>query len=337
MNFIKKVMFGSAVATLLVWGVEASPLNEENLADLPTEQANEKFQTLETMPIEEITSQLGDEMIVAAQAVKEASSEIARAVTGVLPSLEEEGSRLVYSGAGTSGRLGTLDGAELFPTFGFPDDRIVTLMAGGDEALKRSILGAEDDVKQAMNDFNKHHFTEKDVFILIAASGRTPYPLKVMEMAHEIGAQTVGISSVKNSPLLQGVRYPIFTNTGPEAIAGSTRMKAGTAQTGVLKNFSTTLMSKLGLVYKGRMACLQVRCKKLENRVVKITQFYTGIEDFNEAKAYLDSAGGDNRVVVLMYEYGMTRDKAESLLRQAGGNVLKAKKDYENTLSECAF
>lgn len=326
MNLIRVLTISVAMIT----NVMASSDNGDNIGDLATEQRNSKFVTIESQTIKDITAGLVEEMVVAAQAVKNASLQIAQAVEGVLPSLEK-GGRLVYSGAGTSGRLGTLDKAELFPTFGYLDEQTVSLMAGGDDGLKRSIFGAEDDVDQAERDFNQYKFNENDVFVLIAASGRTPYPLKVMELAQNVGAKTIGISSVEKSLLLAGVDYPIFTNTGPEAITGSTRMKAGTAQTGVLKTLSTTLMAKMGYVYKGQMVCLQVRCKKLEDRIVRITQFYTGIEDFEEAKKVLESAGGDNRIVVLMHEHNKTRKEAEEILKQAGGNILKAKEIAEST------
>jgi N-acetylmuramic acid 6-phosphate etherase len=259
--------------------------------------------------------------LAAAAAVGGALGAIAAAVDDAVPALQR-GGRIVYAGAGTSGRIGVQDGSELNPTFDWPADRVVFAMAGGFDALLRSVEGAEDDGAaggQAMTDAKVR---ADDVVIGIAASGTTPYTIGAVRAAGTAGAVTIAIANNPGSPLLDAARHRILVDSGSEVIAGSTRMKAGTAQKIVLNLFSTAVMVRMGRVYRGMMVDMRATNAKLRRRaevmVGEIVRCPAG-----EAARFVEAAGGDVKTAVLL-GLGLDRDEAAKLLRRHSGNLRHA-------------
>jgi N-acetylmuramic acid 6-phosphate etherase len=230
--------------------------------------------------------------------------------------------RLVYAGAGTSGRLAVQDGAELMPTFSWPEDRLVLLMAGGRGALVRSIEGAEDEVELAERLVREHVIDGKDVVIAVAASGTTPFTLACLREAKRRGALTVGIANNRGTPLLEEADHPIFLDTGPEPIAGSTRMKAGTAQKIALNLLSTLLMILLGRVYGGLMVDVQAVNQKLVRRSEGMLMRLTGCGR-ESARDALRRAHGSVKLAVMLL-HGCNVDEGVRLIDRAGGQLRQA-------------
>jgi N-acetylmuramic acid 6-phosphate etherase len=254
------------------------------------------------------------------------------AVRGVIPALERAalametrlraGGRLVYVGAGTSGRLAVQDGAELVPTFNWPPDRLLLLMAGGKDALLRSVEDAEDATGRAVRLVQQHRLGPSDVVIAVAASGTTPFTLSCLREAKRSGALTIGIANNPDTPILQDAECSIWLDTGPEPIAGSTRMKAGTAQRVTLNLLSSLVMIRLGRVHEGLMVDVQAVNAKLARRSENIVQRLTGssIEDVRNA---LDRANGSVKLAVLLL-HGLSLVEATAALERAGGRLRAA-------------
>ena len=236
---------------------------------------------------------------------------LARAVEAAAPRLAV-GGRLAYAGAGTSGRVAVQDAVELVPTFDWPEERLVLLMAGGDAALLRSVENAEDRTDVA------HDLGANDVLVGVAASGATPFTVAAVRSARERGALTIAIAN-SVGPLLAAAEIPVLIETGAEAIAGSTRMKAGTAQKVALNLFSTAVMVRLGRVYRGRMVDMQARNAKLRARAVRMLRELTGCSD-ERARAALTEADGKVKLAVLLV-HGVRRDEAEALLLRHHGRL----------------
>ena len=264
---------------------------------------------------------LWEGQLAAVAALQPALPALARAITAAADRLRREG-RLAYAGAGTSGRIGVQDGAELGPTFDWPSDRLVFLMAGGEAALIRAAENAEDREDLALEDVRLARLGPDDVLVGLAASGSTPYTVGCLLAAREAGALTVGIANSPDSRLLEAAEHPILIETGPEAIAGSTRMKAGTAQKVALNLFSTALMTQLGRVYRGRMVDLLARNDKLRRRAVRMLQELTGATT-GTAAAALTQAGGRVKPAVLIVR-GLRLSEAEALLAEHGGDLRRA-------------
>jgi N-acetylmuramic acid 6-phosphate etherase len=230
--------------------------------------------------------------------------------------------RLVYAGAGTSGRLAVQDGAELMPTFSWPEERLVLLMAGGHDALLRSIEGAEDEIEHAERVIRDHVVDTKDVVIAVAASGTTPFTLACMREGKRRGALTIGIANNRGTPLLEEADHPIFLDTGAEPIAGSTRMKAGTAQKIALSMLSTLLMISLGRVYDGLMVDVQAVNEKLvrrsEDMLVRLTDCSRPA-----AREALGRAQGSVKLAVMLLN-GCDAEKGARLIDRAGGRLRTA-------------
>ncbi|MCV6545833.1 MAG: N-acetylmuramic acid 6-phosphate etherase [Cohaesibacter sp.] len=229
--------------------------------------------------------------------------------------------RLAYIGAGTSGLLAMQDAMELPPTFGWPMERLLFLMAGGDAARLRPVGLCEDDQDQAQTDAQKAAFHEKDVAIVVAASGSTPYSLQVAKAAKDKGALVIAIANNAGAPLLELADHGILLETGAEVLAGSTRMAAGTAQRATLTAFSTLLMTRLGHVVNGRMVNLIADNEKLQARAAQIV---TDLAQANldQAKRALADAKGDVKLAILLASKdGMTRDQAQACLQDKGGNL----------------
>jgi N-acetylmuramic acid 6-phosphate etherase len=227
--------------------------------------------------------------------------------------------RLVYVGAGTSGRLAVQDGAELIPTFSWPQDRLLLLIAGGKDALLRSVEGAEDAVDQAIRLVQQHEIGVNDVLIAVAASGTTPFTLSCLREARRRSALTIGIANNRDTPILEEADYPIWLDTGAEPIAGSTRMKAGTAQRITLNVFSSVVMILLGRVYEGLMVDVQAVNQKLVRRSKSILKRLTGRSD-EEACEALREANGNVKLAVLLL-HGCELKEASSVLDRADGQL----------------
>jgi N-acetylmuramic acid 6-phosphate etherase len=232
------------------------------------------------------------------------------------------GGRLIYVGAGTSGRLAVQDGAELIPTFNWPPDRLLLLMAGGTDALLRSAEDAEDQTGQAARTVKQHHIATPDVVIAVAASGTTPFTLACLREAKKLGALTIGIANNRDTPILQEADHAIWLDTGPEPIAGSTRMKAGTAQRVALNLLSSLVMIRLGHVHQGLMVDVQPTNAKLARRREDILRRLTGRNDRDVADA-LRRAGGDVKAAVLLL-HGCSVDEATNLLEETRGRLRDA-------------
>ena len=232
---------------------------------MSTERSSPRYTDIDVWDSEDIAESIIEGQFAAVAAVYAARREIAAAASAMQARLGDRG-RLVYAGAGTSGRLAVQDGAELVPTFSWPEERLLLLIAGGRDALLRSIEGAEDDVEQALKLINQHAIIAQDVLIAVAASGTTPFTLACLREAKLRGALTVGIANNRASPLLQEADRPICLDTGSEPIAGSTRLKAGTAQKVTLNTLSSVLMILLGKVYRGLMVDVRALNEKLVRR-----------------------------------------------------------------------
>lgn len=257
-----------------------------------------------------------------AAAVGREISHIAAAAQAISAALEAGGS-LVYIGAGTSGRLGVLDAAECPPTFGISQDLVRGIMAGGERALAHPSEGVEDDPAAGVRDLEASGFGQADVLVGISASGRTPYVLGAVRKAREINAVTCGISCVPDSELSRLVQYPIEPVPGPEILAGSTRLRAGTATKLVLNMISTAVMVKLGHVYGNLMVNVQPTNQKLEDRARRIIQAATGVA-YDRAAELLDLAGRSVRVAIVMQKKQIARSEAETLLARANGRIREA-------------
>ena len=255
-------------------------------------------------------------------AVRKELPAIARAIDAIVDALSR-GGRLIYVGAGTSGRLATLDAAECPPTFGTSPKLVQAVIAGGRRALTDAVEGAEDDAKQGARDLETRQITKADVVVGLTASGTTPYVLGALQLARRRGATTIGITSNRHSPIKRLARITIAPETGPEVVAGSTRMKAGTAQKLVLNMLSTAAMIRLGHVYSNWMVDVALTNEKLRRRGLRILQEASGAAE-SEAARVLAEAGNRLRVALVMLKMKSSAAEALQRLRQAGGNLRRA-------------
>jgi N-acetylmuramic acid 6-phosphate etherase len=264
-----------------------------------------------------------------------ADAEIAAAVARELPriapaidaivALLEQGGHLAYIGAGTSGRLGVLDAAECPPTFGVPPGLVHGIIAGGDKSLARASEASEDDPSAGASDLAASGFSKNDALVGISASGRTPYVLGAVASAREIGAITVGLSCTPDSALSRAVDYPIEVTPGPEVIAGSTRLRAGTAIKMVLNMISTAGMIRLGHVYGNLMVNVQPSNSKLEDRATRIIAQAAGVSS-DRARELLEASGRSVRTAIVMEKKKIGRAEAEQRLAAARGKIAEALK-----------
>ena len=260
------------------------------------------------------------EHVRAARAVQCAAPAIDSAVEEMIARLEVAGSRIFYVGAGTSGRQAVADGAELLPTFGWPEDRVVYCVAGFPASLWQSIEGAEDNVNAAQKLMRLYKVSAHDVVIAVAASGTTPFTWECLREAKSRGALTIGISNNDYiSPLLAEAECPIFLDTGPEPIVGSTRMKAGTAQRIALNTLSTLVMVGLGHVYLGEMVNVRAKCAKIDTRRVNMVMRLTDCSE-EKARDSLSESGGDVRIAIMLVK-GCDLQSAQVFLALTGGTL----------------
>lgn len=280
---------------------------------MSTESSSPRYKDLDTWEAGEILEALFERQLSAVAAVRAARSAIEAAALAATQRLRH-GGRLAYAGAGTSGRLAVQDGAELSPTYGWPQDRLVYLLAGGENALLHPVEGAEDDAEAGRE--AARALTDLDVLVGVAASGRTPYTVAALEEARARGTLTIGIANNPDTPLLRVAQHPIFLDTGPEVVAGSTRMGAGTAQKVALNLFSTLTMIRMGRVYGNRMVEVALTNHKLWKRGVEILRELTGSE-WGQAEAALRVADGRVSLAVLLLK-GLGLEEARALLAETG-------------------
>jgi N-acetylmuramic acid 6-phosphate etherase len=296
------------------------PTEDKSRSDALTERiypGTERLDQLETKEILVLMSQ-ADAAIPAAVAVEiPAIARAVEAIAGVI----SKGGRLFYIGAGTSGRLGVLDASECPPTFGVPPDQVRGIMAGGEAALSRATEASEDDPQAGARDLLAAGFNRNDAVVGIAASGRTPYVLGAMAKARELGAVTCGV----HSELSQAVDFPIEPKPGPEVLAGSTRLRAGTATKLVLNMISTAVMIRLGHVHGNLMVNVQPGNQKLRERARRIIERVTGASP-KRAQELLDLSGNNVRAAIVMDNKGIPRGEAERLLASVGGRIREALK-----------
>ena len=283
-----------------------------------TETVSEAFRGIDTWPGGKILEVMLDGKLAAVEAVRAAIPALDAAAGEAIERLKR-GGRLVYAGAGTSGRIALQDGVELTPTFGWPVERLVYLMAGRIRALTESVEGAEDDAATAMAEVDAAGIGADDVVLALAASGTTPYAIGVVRRARERRALTIGIANNAGTPLLDAAEHPVLLETGPEVIGGSTRMKAGTAQKVVLNLFSSLVMMKLGHVYDGYMVDVLASNDKLVRRSRQMLMSLTGVDE-SAARDALERCDGHVKTAVLVVR-GMNPGEARARLAAADGNL----------------
>jgi N-acetylmuramic acid 6-phosphate etherase len=287
----------------------------------PTEFASPRFDALDAWNDVTVLDALWEAQLSAVASIRAALPALGAAAAASVPLLRR-GGRLVYAGAGTSGRIAVQDGAELGPTFDWPPERLVLLMAGGDTALTRAVENAEDRADLAAAAIEAAAIGPDDVVIGLAASGNTPWTLACVVTAAARGALTIGIANNPDTRLLAAAAHKILLPTPPEPVAGSTRLGAGTAQKVVLNLFSTLLMVRLGRVYRGRMVDMQARNAKLRHRAERMVQDLTGATP-DAARAALESAGGRVKTAVLVAS-GHSPEQAADLLERHQGSLRDA-------------
>lgn len=297
---------------------------EDRIAASTTESVDPRYANLDLMETEEIVEAMNRADREVPLAIEKVIPQIAQAID-MISSGMQQGGRLVYVGAGTSGRLGVLDASEIPPTFSAEPGQVIGIIAGGDYALRHAIEGAEDDFDAGYASAKELDLSPVDTLVGIAASGRTPYVLGAVAAATEAGARTVGISNNSPSELGQVVEIPIEVVVGSEIVTGSTRLKSGTSQKQILNMLSTGAMIRLGKTYGNLMVDVSATNKKLEVRARKLVQRITGC-DGKTAEAALAAAGGSVKVASVALLGDMSASRASALLNQHGG-VMRAALD----------
>lgn len=295
---------------------------ELNLTGMTTERRNPRTMQLDTMSELEIVTAMNDEDARVPLAIAKKLPEIAQAARWAVEAFEQ-GGRLFYMGAGTSGRLGVLDAAECPPTFGVDPGMVVGLIAGGEKAFIKAVEGAEDSREMGRQDLESHHLTQKDFVIGIAASGRTPYVLGGLAYAKETGCRTAAIACNPGSAIGKAADLAIEVEVGPEVLTGSTRLKSGTAQKLILNMISTASMVRTGKAYQNLMVDVMQTNEKLHTRAENIVMDATGVERA-EARRAIDAAGGSVKCAITMLLANCTAQEAKSRLEAAGGHVRTA-------------
>nr|WP_307991469.1 N-acetylmuramic acid 6-phosphate etherase [uncultured Niameybacter sp.] len=292
------------------------------LEGMTTETPNLKTVNLDTMSTREILQVMNEEDASVPVAIAKVLDQIEKAIELIASSLEK-GGRLIYIGAGTSGRIGLLDAVECPPTFGTYPDQVVGLLAGGHQAFIKAVEGAEDDRELGIEDLKAIHLSVEDTVVGIAASGRTPYVIGALEYANEVGAPTVAIACNKDSAVGKVAQVAIEVVPGPEILTGSTRLKAGTAQKLVVNMLSTVSMVRIGKVYKNLMVDVQQTNEKLRVRAENIVMEATSCKR-EVARNYLEMAEGSVKLAITMILLNCDKEEATKQLEQAKGHIRKA-------------
>ena len=288
----------------------------------PTERPNPRTARLDRLPARKVLDLLNREDARVAAAVRRELPRIAQAVDAIVRAWQR-GGRLIYVGAGTSGRLGVLDAAELPPTFQVPPGRVQAVLAGGRGAMFRSSEAAEDSPAAGARDLARKRVRKGDVVIGLTASGSTPYVVGALRFARRRGCLTIAVTAARRSTAARAARIAICPDTGPEAVAGSTRLKAGTAQKSVLNLLSTAAMVRLGHVYRNQMVNVQMSNRKLRRRGLRVLEQALGIREAQAARL-ARQAGGNLKAAILMGRLGCSRREAERRLAAAGGHLYRA-------------
>ncbi|MEK3857091.1 N-acetylmuramic acid 6-phosphate etherase [Cytobacillus sp. FSL H8-0458] len=296
-----------------------------NITKLNTEQRNPKTMEIDLMTTEEIITIINQEDTIVPNAIAREIPHIVKVVDEITESFKK-GGRLIYVGAGTSGRLGIIDASECPPTYGTDPEMVVGIIAGGKEAMTEAVEGAEDDREQGRKDVADIQLSDKDVLVGIAASGRTPYTIGALQYGNEVGAVTVAVACTKDSEMGKISKYTIAPITGPEVVTGSTRMKAGTAQKLVLNMLTTASMIKLGKVYGNLMVDVQMTNEKLFKRAENIVKMATGASD-EEARSALKEQNYHTKAAILQILTGLKGEAAAELLKKHNGYLREAAAD----------
>ena len=299
----------------------------DDISKLMTEQVNDRSKDIETQSIDEILRYMNDENRKITDAIEQCIPEIEKVTAGVVQAFEK-GGRLIYLGAGTSGRLGVLDASECPPTFGVSPEMVVGIIAGGDYALRNAIEGAEDDETLAEKQLRDLHLVKEDIVIGISASGRTPYVAAGLVYANEVGCFTGAISNSPNALISNIASVGIEAITGPEVVTGSTRMKAGTAQKIILNMITTTAMIQVGKIFKGYMVDVQPTNQKLKQRASNILAKITNLSP-EDARRVLEENDFDLKVAIISQIHHISAQEAERLLQENQMNIVKAMKNKE--------
>ena len=301
-------------------------MSEHNLLNslekMLSEQRNPNTLHIDALSPLEVVTLLNHEDKQVAFAVEKNLPQIAQAVEHIVAAFQS-GGRLVYMGAGTSGRLGVLDASECPPTFGVPSSMVVGLIAGGETALRNAVEGAEDNREAGEQDLRHIHFSRKDVLVGIAASGRTPYVIGGLQYAKQLGATTVSLVSNPNAVMSDIADIAITTAVGPEALTGSSRLKSGTAQKMVLNMLTTAAMIRLGKCYQNLMVDVQATNQKLKARAIRIVMQATDC-DQTTAEQTLFMTHGNAKLAIMMLLSGLDKDQAETVLTQNKGRLQDA-------------
>ncbi|MEI2267171.1 N-acetylmuramic acid 6-phosphate etherase [Erwinia sp. CGal63] len=288
-----------------------------NLGALISETRNPETMELDSLSTLEMVKKFNEQDATVAKAVRQTLPAVAQAVDAAAQSLQA-GGRLIYMGAGTSGRLGVLDASECPPTFGVPHGLVIGLIAGGPGALLKAVEGAEDNEELGVSDLQALELTAQDMVIGLAASGRTPYVIGALRFARELGCRTAAISCNPDSPIAREAAIAISPVVGPEALTGSTRLKSGTAQKLVLNMISTGAMVKIGKVYQNLMVDMQATNVKLVDRACRMVCQATGCER-EEAEQALRQTAWEVKTAILMVLSGVNATEAKALLARHGG------------------
>lgn len=286
---------------------------------MSTERRNPRSVDIDLFPTERILKIINAEDATIPGIIAAAIPEIAKVVDLAVEAIRS-GGRVLYVGAGTSGRLAMLDATECPPTFSTPAEWVQAILAGGSKAIDKAKEGNEDDREQAVADLKSKKVTPRDLIVGIAASGKTPYTLAALEFAKALGAKTAAVVAVPGSLMTKSAAVTVCTPVGPEVITGSTRMKAGTAQKMVLNMISTAMMIRLGMTYSNWMINVTMTNQKLRDRGLQILREILGLHD-DELKKLVDRSGGNLKVAVVMGALTCDRKKAERLLKENDGNL----------------
>lgn len=292
-----------------------------NISHLATEKQNNNSVNIDCMETIELVTTINNEDKLVAQAIEKVIPHIAQAID-LGAERFNRGGRLIYIGAGTSGRMGALDAIELTPTYSVSPKRAFGILAGGKKAMYEAVEGAEDSKEMAIADLEAIQLTSDDVVISIAASGRTPYSLSAINYANKINSLTVSVTCTENNPMGQAAQVGISPVVGPEVITGSTRMKAGTAQKMVLNMISTGIMIKTGKVYKNLMINVQATNSKLIERSINILMQALSINR-EEATELFISAGKRVNVAIVMHEYQLSQSDAKTFLAEHDNRIVR--------------
>ncbi len=294
----------------------------QQLEELTTEQPNAASIDLDLKAGVEIARIINAEDAKVPAAIARALPQVGRAIDLIAAQLRKRG-RLIYVGTGTSGRVGALDASECAPTFGIDPSRVQYMIAGGTKALAVAVEASEDSRDLGRTDMAKRKPGKNDVVVGVAASGRTPYTIAAIEYARSRGAQTIAVTCNHDSQLERAAHFGIVTEVGPEVLAGSSRMKAGSAQKMILNMLSTGAMARLGYIYGNLMVNLHLKNEKLAQRGISIVQWVAGL-DREAAHRALKSAGNDVPIALVMLKTGVTRAQATKALKTTSGHVRKA-------------